>query len=536
MLLIAAAWAIDVPDTSSLRVACDAAQDGDTIRITADLTDNDECTLTTRVHITTDGGTYAVDRIFYMTGSEGSTLTQVVIGRWPDSQITVEGGAVEATDLVFEGDGEANLVWMDGGTLSIDGFTASGLHDPLIYAEPNSANIDITLQNGTVTNAVAGVVKAANFSTDELSIVTRLSDVDVSDVSQAAGGESGMVVNAYLGEQRFEIQGGTFENLDTGALKLGAGTDGESITAEIVGTRFEDNASETGGAIEADQYTDLSVISSTFVGNSATAGGAIYALGPASISDSRFCANTALGQAAHLFLVNDTLSVKYTVFQFGLGLTGIRSVGDGQSWVNNSFVAHNEGAMLEASGGTITLTNNLFFENTQAADIGAASEGSGWNAWIANDANGNGLDALFAAGNDYLDWTDPGFESDPAENCEWWPSLAEDSVLIDAGDPASTDPAGGPADIGAMPFIEPVDTGDSGDSAVTETGETGDSDTGETDMPDSGTPEGPVRVDWLGGGCSGCRGGAAALLPLLLLSPLLRRPRPGLPRSSDGCR
>ena len=309
MFLISTAWAIDVPGEMNLTQACNSVEDGGTIVITEDLGD-DECNIDRMVHLTTDGGTYSVGRVMLKEGCDGTVLENLVFGGQGGSVLTAIGGEAEARDIVIEAAGDFFGVSISGGTLVIDGLVASDMGRRVIYAEPHTADIDLTVRNAQVTNAQAGFVQLAGHGG---AITATLEDCDVGEVADAQA--SGLAVSAYAGMIELNVIGGRFHGLAASSMKLGSGR-GELLVV-VDGTEFLDNAADEGAAILTDVDVDLRVTGALFRANEANLGGALAVDGPTLVEHSVFCANSAAARGAHVFGETESLGLQYNVFNQG---------------------------------------------------------------------------------------------------------------------------------------------------------------------------------------------------------------------------
>jgi predicted outer membrane repeat protein len=185
-----------------------------------------------------------------------------------------------------------------------------------------------------------------------------------------------------------------------------ADNDGGAIYANgdlnLIGTSFITNRANgspgRGGAVYMTGSGSFKSEASTFTGNKANAGGAVYiekAGGAAAINDSIFTANIVTGDANHfgggaVYNSGGTLEVQRTAFNANLGVQG------------------QGGALVNNVNATALITNTLFDGNI-AGDTGSAMDGGaiknlgtlavGRSTFVANWAQGGSGGAIATAAN-----------------------------------------------------------------------------------------------------------------------------------------
>lgn len=228
---------------------------------------------------------------------------------------------------------------------------------------------------------------------------------------------------------------------------------------------FSGNTSGSwGGGLYGSWANRMRLSATTFDNNVAAGNGggfAAYVTNVLELHANRFCGNSAtLGGGAQVeWATVDTISnttfIDNTADRGG-GL--FRYSSDGGTSVYNSFVGNSAewgGAFLDEWGET-TLEGSAFFHNTGGAIFTDSAYTAGqtpvrYDAWGDNDPiDGTGY-FWVAYGTDGNVTGDPGFahyvSGDPCDTHDLRPVAG--SVLIDAADPAHTDPNGTRADIGA---------------------------------------------------------------------------------------
>jgi len=337
-------------------------------------------------------------------------------------ECTVSGGAADHGGglAVFNGD-----LWTEGTTFQDNSAATTGgaLHlDGGAWLDRSST----FAANHAVNRGGAALVAAG-------------AEVDVEGAwFEANTSAEGASFNSYLGTGVVLVRASTF--LDNVASQHGGALHGEVSDAALI---FEDNlfvgneAGIGGGAITSDRSSDFRVIRNRFCGNRALSG--------------------VGGGAALLYRAGATRS----------------------EWKNNVFLNNSSGSqggsLAFLNGSFATVHNNTFLESAAVnggAVVFGVNEFDLRNNVVAGTTSGNGVVASggLAATADFTLWWDnapldragvpaaPGDLTADPELLDWrvdgdcvadvvWP--APGSPLVDAGDPALTDPDGSRSDVGA---------------------------------------------------------------------------------------
>jgi hypothetical protein len=233
----------------------------------------------------------------------------------------------------------------------------------------------------------------------------------------------------------------------------------------VVGSAFSGNHTGSwGGGLYGARADQLRIEGTTFDNNTAAGNGgglAVYVADALTVHSTRFCGNTAtLGGGAQVeWATADTIT--NTTFidnaaDRGGGL--FRYASDGGRSAHNSFVGNTAqwgGAFLDEWGET-TLESSAFFHNTGGAIFtehasSASQTPVRYDAWGDNDPVDGAGYFWVAYGTEGNVTGDPRFAhyvpGEPCDTQDLRPTAG--SVLVDAADPATTDPDGSRADIGA---------------------------------------------------------------------------------------
>ena len=385
-----------------------------------------------------------------------------------DSTIVLENTTVEAGSAEF-GAG----IYIEGCELELYDVSLLDNHTRTTFADPDGGGLFavdslVFAEGGVVADNRGGVTGGG----------MRIEDSDVTLLSvRFEGNSADFGGGLYLDGSETELAECLFIDNEAndgsgGAVRWRQG--GGTLT--VAGSRFEGNeASESGGAIatiDANDPGELFVQESHFEGNIADDGGAIAADGSAiaELVDNLFCGNDA-GVGGGVYLQETEALVAYNDFVHNQAddggglyvassgpllvaqndfLGNIAAVGGGMGADDSDIVFHNNVAManqghgIEVSTTVGSLDYNAFWDNAPT-DFPAALGN------VAGPAN------LFV---------DPQLTSfTPDGNCDNDDlTPVAGSPLIDAGDPAVTDPDGSPADIGSVvgAAIEPEDNDNDG--------------------------------------------------------------------------
>lgn len=290
------------------------------------------CTPTALVQALAGGGT-----VSFACGTDPVTIVlpaRQTIG----ADTTIVGG-----ERIALGGGNAHGIFtvQSGRTLTLDGVT---LRDGAVenWAVFVGADATLRLLGGSVRNCSRGGVYNAG-GTVVVADAT-FADIDASSAGAAITNENGGTLTVDRTVFRANLNGAVFSAGPT----------------TIADSRFEDNRGRSGGGGAILHSKAVTVVRSTFDGNQATGGGAVYGSGDLVVEDCLFHANAATlfdGGAIQLFNQTQTPS----------SVTVRRSTFDG-----NTALRSGGGVRCDAPFGACTLENVTFAEN--AAQAASASE------------------------------------------------------------------------------------------------------------------------------------------------------------------
>jgi hypothetical protein len=277
------------------------------------------------------GGTGSFNATLKTTGTQTITATDTVTTTLTGTSngITVSVPGIVVTSTADSGPGTLRAALA---TAATDG-SANITFDPTVFATPQT----ITLTSGTLNipsnTTITGATSGSGASLANLVTVSGGGSTSNFSVFTVNGGVSGATIaNLVIANGHIDSQGGgilnagslavinsTLANNYAGGYVTGAGNGGGAIyntgsaTLTIVGSTFNGNTSAPGGAITANGQ--ITITNSTFYGNSAIdgkAGGAIF-INSATVSvyDSTFSGNSAAGGGA--IFNYDTLTVKNSI-------------------------------------------------------------------------------------------------------------------------------------------------------------------------------------------------------------------------------
>jgi len=415
----------------------------------------------------------------YNTAGEGGAIYAL------DGTVSVERCAFTGNEAV-EGllGGRGGAIAGAGATLSItastfDSNTAEAVGGHVYVLGDELDLIDSTLGAGIAGEDGGGVYATATS--------IRVKDTDWDENSALAGsgghldasGGSVVITGGELKDGACWESGGavhvTHASLELRQVELVKNTSGgsggavswsaEDGSLEIVECALTDNAAlNIGGAVVA-EWGQVVVKASAFGANQAGWGGALSLWTPdrSIVAASRFCGNTASwgeGGGAEVLYAEARTSVHNNVFvdceaaEGGGALFALESQVD---VVNNSFLYSDAGegggaARLERS--TFDFRNNLVAWTKAGDGVHVVSDGTtggsvDWNGWYANAVVHLSGDQGPGDGNQYGDpMLSP--RAAAADCASLTPSPTVGSPLVDAGDPALSDPDGTRSDIGAF--------------------------------------------------------------------------------------
>lgn len=272
------------------------------------------------------------------------------------ADITIDDG----TDPLYNGT-QPLTINGNGHTLDAVGTSRILDHDTTALLTVNG----LTMRNG-FKDAPGGAIQADGSVTIADSNFTGNVSNDGGAISAA---QTGAVVTVT--GSRFENNGDPINSPSTedgGAIRGGE--------VRVTGSTFIGNSAENGGAV----YTggdDAEVVGSTFTGNTATQGGGAISAGTTSVTGSTFVDNTVVdgnGGAIEADAVDiiDSLFDGNTAGEDNDGgavYTGDGSVTiDGSTFVRNTTSGDGEGGAVEAAT-NVTATNSTFTQNTGGEDV-----------------------------------------------------------------------------------------------------------------------------------------------------------------------
>ena len=292
-----------------------------------------------------------------------------------------------------------NIADINGGAISVNA------NNTLNVTDSNFNKNNAAQSGGAITTAGTTTITGSTF------------EGNTSDVVFATAADGGGAIYATGGT--LNISGdttftGNKTNAAGGAINVAAGS------ATIRDTKFENNESALGGAINAYNDTVVNIYNSEFINNTSTDnstggddGGAIYNLGTMLVDGSTFEGNSAddsdtnssggaIENGAHGTLtVNNSTFTGNTAYQAGAVMTnGGETDITGSTFTGNSAVAAG-GAISTISGGTATVTGSTFTGNSAGTNGGAVHNSGGSTITITDstfggtttDEDGNHTDA-----------------------------------------------------------------------------------------------------------------------------------------------
>ncbi|HWF25685.1 MAG TPA: choice-of-anchor Q domain-containing protein [Solirubrobacteraceae bacterium] len=299
------------------------------------------------------------------------------------SGVTLENGAQpDATPSIYStAQGVGGAVYNDG-SLSITGSVLTGnsanIAGGVVYADTTASSTSITnsLVTGNTTIGSAAVVGAASGS------ITFSGDSITHNSAGASGGvlyddEIGNTVGAVaitastISTNTADGSGGALYLDQAGALSLSSTTMNGNITDASPGGAISDQSSgpltvsastlannssgdSPGGAIYANG-TDLTVSGSTFSGDEAYEGGALFIQGSSATASQSITTTTFAGNAA--------------TYQGGAVYDELGSLSVSSSTFSGNGSAQNGGGLYYASADALALTNDTF-DGNQAVEGG----------------------------------------------------------------------------------------------------------------------------------------------------------------------
>ena len=228
------------------------------------------------------------------------------------SAVTISGGTISGCEAAInEGGG---LYATNQSTITISGGTISGCKAPSsdkgngggLYADSST----VTITDGTISGCEGrwgGGLYAENSSTIEISGGT------ISGCTVGAGG------GLFVDSSTIRISGGIISGCITSDTGNGGGLYAKNSTIKITGGRIENNKAAHGGGVALigdttfeDSITNWTVISNEAYATGGVGGGIKLENGSMDVSagSNRIYNNTAGGQGADIFLLNDSSTIK----------------------------------------------------------------------------------------------------------------------------------------------------------------------------------------------------------------------------------
>lgn len=356
----------------------------------------------------TEAGSIAIDKDLVIRGAgSGSTSITATTGSWI---VGVLGANVTLEDVrFFATPVSQRAIFGAGGTLTIR---------------------DAVLDTAVSTGLDGGAVQA--LSPDAL-VLENVVFLGTPGVAAARNG-GGLWVNSTAGAV-VELTDVTFDGVS--ALLDGGAIYSEGAVVRCTGCVFDSTSAATyGGAIYADG--PLTVTSGRFCGSSAALGGAVYGTDDSQLRNVVFGANDGGSAGSAVYAETGTWTLE-----------------------NDHFLANTGPSAVSAGfSATVVATNNLFLDSEDwALDIGPSPDVT-YN-WFEGSGVGNVQDVPALDPSNYEDAAYTG-----ALLAGWTGDCVNDDVypapvtspLLDAGDPALSDPDGSASDIGAYggPSADPA--------------------------------------------------------------------------------
>ena len=364
-------------------------KDGATWTPTA-IRDSDSQKYTALNKLTLDGGIVGVN--------EGVEITiENIDGKGAITNagsVTIEKGSIEGPITFEKGDATADnmvTVGKDGITTLTGGVTGSGTIDKLAIAEDGQTTITnaklsghegrALWNNGTLTVTggrfesnkanVAGAIYNADDATLTVDGVTFASNSSVDNVAGAINNRDGQVTikkSTFTGNDSGTKAGGAIANT------AGSTEEGKLGTITITGSTFEGNKAGNGGAVWNGSDGKVKIADSTFKDNKALAegglgqGGAITNADQMTITDGSFANNTAKYSGGAIYNGANAASGKASLTIDGTTFTG-NSVTADFSTTNNDKIAG--GAIFNDTNAKLDVKNATFTGNTSSLKGGA---------------------------------------------------------------------------------------------------------------------------------------------------------------------
>jgi len=252
----------------------------------------------------------------------------------------------------------------------------------------NPATVTVTGSTFTSNSAPSG---AAIYNSANLFVSS--STFSSNTATYASGGAGGAIENwGYSGNQlNVTISDSTFEN-NTAPMSggMGGAIHNRYATVNLTGSTFTGNSAQSGGAVYNDQSSSLAIGGSTFSGNSAGSGGAVYNSATlAVVEQSLFSGNTATANGGAIFSpsshpIRNTRFISNTANSGGGAIYNAGSPSIANCVFLNNGAPSGWGGAINNQGGTTTIVNSTFHKNHANYTGGAVFNAPGVSAVIRN--------------------------------------------------------------------------------------------------------------------------------------------------------
>lgn len=316
------AYATDVSDFNSFYNAYKTNAAQNDITITADITANRLVGVAGSVITNIDGGGYNFigDNYNGFTVSSGSSISFANGGSF---SVSGQSATIENSINGFYQSGQGAVFSNAGGDLTIENSAFSNNSSRYgggVFYQTNSGNLNISnsaFQNNSVTRSNGGVIYNQYRTTANID-GSYFQENSASNYGGVVFNDGNLTVADSVFSSNTAASGAAIYNSNTVTMNnvsfidnIGTESVGAVYTTgmmNITNGTFENNRGETGGAIGVygivgdGLYTVVK--DSTFTGNSATYGGALYNWDDAYIIDSSFTNNTATDNGGAIFNIN----------------------------------------------------------------------------------------------------------------------------------------------------------------------------------------------------------------------------------------
>ena len=307
----------------------------------------------------TSGEAAAIDDDGMLTLS-GSSVTGSSAGNGVGGIRIDRGATATISNTSFTGN--ANGAIENDGTLNLNGSTISNTTE----SSPVTNTGTLTVTGSTFANNVAPEFGAGGiYNSAGSAVVTDTTFTDNSVSTGFTGG--GAIFTSYSSSAPLTIIGCTF----TGNSAPDGGAIDSGSTLTVTGSTFSANsATVSGGAIMAISNVNTTITDSTFFGNTAGDGGAIYATGTFTISNSTITGNSAsdeIGGGGIEGNFNGTLTLFNTIVA---GNTVSNNTASGPD-VDGAVAAVSAHNLIGAGDGRLTGISNFDANNNQVGTVAA---------------------------------------------------------------------------------------------------------------------------------------------------------------------